>query len=139
LTTCPALEGWSVTPPLLSAFVAWPTFTFVHWKFSSENSTLCPTSILQNRFSFPPLPLLSLSDYSLLFMFFNFAGGGGGVVQSAQGLHQSIFSGVCRGVLDGVWFSPVLQFHSSSFGAGWWGEIEQLFSVQHSVGRFSMG
>jgi hypothetical protein len=33
----------------------------------------------------------------------------------------------------------LLQFHAGSFGAGSWGKVVLLFSMQHGVGRLSMG
>jgi hypothetical protein len=61
-------------------------------------------------------------------------------VQSAQGMHWIIFLGVGREshmVHDAYLF--FLQFHTSSFGASWWGEMALLFSVWHRVERLSIG
>jgi hypothetical protein len=33
----------------------------------------------------------------------------------------------------------LLQFHAGRFVASWQGEMALLFSVQHSIGRLSMG
>jgi hypothetical protein len=33
----------------------------------------------------------------------------------------------------------ILQIHASIFGNGRWGEMLLLFSVQHGIGRLSMG
>jgi hypothetical protein len=53
------------------------------WEFSTESLAPFPTSVLQGRFSIsPPHPLLVL-DYSSLFMFFSFAGGGSSVCLGA--------------------------------------------------------
>jgi hypothetical protein len=80
------LGGWLVAPLLLSAFAAFPAL--VQWEFGAENLASCPIPILQGRFSVSPPPPLLVLDYSLLFRFFSFAGGG---VRSAQGLQWIIF------------------------------------------------
>jgi hypothetical protein len=113
-TTCPALGGWPVTLPPLLAFVDWPLFIMVHWEFSTESSDPCPTPILWSRFRVPPPPPLLVSDYSLLFMFFSFAGGR---VQCAQGLHWIIFP---RGwVGESCMVLTCFAVHTSIFGASW--------------------
>jgi hypothetical protein len=33
----------------------------------------------------------------------------------------------------------LLQFHTGSFVASWWGEMALLFSLQHGVGKLSNG
>jgi hypothetical protein len=64
----PALGGWLVTPPPLSALVLHPIFTC--WEFGSLIHFL--SSSLHQHFT--PSPL-SVVDYNLLFMFFSFDGG----------------------------------------------------------------
>jgi hypothetical protein len=87
----------------LSAFAA--LLVFVHWEFGTESLTPCPTPILHGRFSVLPPPLLLVLKYSLLLMFFSFAGG---IIQSAQGLCWIIFSGeMDRFVTCGTWLLPV--------------------------------
>jgi hypothetical protein len=80
------LGGWLVTLLPLSVFAASPTL--IPWEFGTESLAPCPTPILWGRFSVPLPPVLSVLDYSLLFMFFSFVGE---VVQSAQGLLWIIF------------------------------------------------
>jgi hypothetical protein len=48
----PCFGKLDIARPLLSAFAALPTL--VLWEFSTESSALCPTLILQGRFSVPP-------------------------------------------------------------------------------------
>jgi hypothetical protein len=64
---------------------------------------LAPLPLSRGRFSIPLPPPLSVLDYSLLFMFFSFAGG----IQSAQGLCWIIFLEVGKGVRCAAWYSPV--------------------------------
>jgi hypothetical protein len=77
-----------VTLLLLSAFAALPSLD--HWEFGTEYGSF-PHPHSPGRFSVPPPPLLSVSDYSSLCMFFSFTWGGG--IRSAQGLHWIIFLG----------------------------------------------
>jgi hypothetical protein len=63
------LGGWLVTLISFSPMLD-------HWEFSTESSAPCPTPAFQDRFSLSPPPPLSVLDYSLLFIFFNFAGVG---------------------------------------------------------------
>jgi hypothetical protein len=71
-------------------------------------------------------------------MFFSFAGVGNSVCPGAM---LDYFPGELVGeshvVCDAYLF--ILQFHASSFGASWRREMVPLFSVQCSIGRFSMG
>jgi hypothetical protein len=67
-----SFEYCPVAQLLLSAFAAFPVF--VHWVFGGKSLAPCPASYLCGRFSFPPLPPLSVLNYSSLFMFFSFAG-----------------------------------------------------------------
>jgi hypothetical protein len=64
----PALGGWLVVPPLLSAFVTFPAF--VHWELGS-----LPHLHFLGQVPGSTPPLLSVLDYNSLFMFFSFIGG----------------------------------------------------------------
>jgi hypothetical protein len=67
------------------------------WEFSFLSHPF-----LWDRFSVPPPPLLSVLDYSLLFIVFSFVGG----IQSAQGLCWIMSWGLGRGAVHGA-CSPV--------------------------------
>jgi hypothetical protein len=103
----PPLGGWFVTPLLLLASVA--QLAFPHWEFGTESSVPCSTPILQGRFRVPLPPLLSVSDYNLLLMLFNFVGGG---TQSPQRLPWIMFPVCGYGVAHGAWCLPVHSANS---------------------------
>jgi hypothetical protein len=66
---------------------------------------------------------------------------GVGIVQSAKDLYWIIFLGGWVGeshlVCDASLF--IMQFHTSSFGTSWQGEMALLFSMQHGVEKLSTG
>jgi hypothetical protein len=66
---------------------------------------LCPTPVLQGRFSIPPPPLMSVLDYSSLFMVFSFAGEGGSICPGGYAglfFRGGVELGVGRGARHGV-------------------------------------
>jgi hypothetical protein len=101
LSTNVSLGGWLVTPLPLPAFAALPLL--FHWESSAEIFAPCPTPVFQSSFRAPPPLLLSVLDYSLLFMFFSFSGR----VQFAQGLTGLFSWGVGRGVAHCTWYPCV--------------------------------
>jgi hypothetical protein len=152
--TCPALGGWPMAPPPALSLYAFPDLCWMlaapltgwlvtllplslaldHWEFSTESLALCLTPILQGRFSIPaPLPL-SVLDYSLLLMFFTFAGQG--QFSMPRGFAKSFSQKVSRGVVCGAWCTPVpLQFQqlwNQLAGRNGW-----LLSVWHGTERVS--
>jgi hypothetical protein len=83
----------------------------------------------------PAPPLLSVLDYSLLFLLFSFVGVGG---QSAQGWHWIMFLRV-RGWVGKSWVVHdahlfILQIHASSFETSWQGEMVWHRKVFHGLG-----
>jgi hypothetical protein len=87
---------WLITPPLLSAFAACPVL--VHWEFGGVFSFLpCPLSPGQVQHSTPTL--LSVLDYSLLFMFCSYVGSS--VLNAALCLWRSALGSTTSAVLGG--------------------------------------
>jgi hypothetical protein len=128
------MGGWLVAPLLLSAFAAFPAF---HWEFGTESLAPCSTPVLWGRFSVPPsLPLVVL-DYSLLFMFFNFAEWGSVCPGAVLDYFPVGWVGELHVVPDAHLF--ILLIHTSSFRAGCPKRMVLLFSVQSCIGRLSMG
>jgi hypothetical protein len=98
----PCLGRLLVALPPLSVFFVFPAF--VHWELGAECLVLCPAPILQGRYSVSPTLPLSLLDYTLLFMFFSFAGVGR--FSLPNGCTGLCSWGVGRGVAHVVWCSP---------------------------------
>jgi hypothetical protein len=99
----------------------------------------CPSPFLWCRFSVPPIPsavhvrLQFAVDFPVLL----------GGDQFAQGLHWIMFPGVVRGFLCDAWCSSVCSVNwcAGRFvaGGGSGEKWHQIFSVQHGLGRLSIG
>jgi hypothetical protein len=107
-TTCPTLGGWLVTPPPLSAFNG------IH---SLRVQLLVPPHCPgQVQCSTPPL--LSVLDYSLLFMLFSFFVGWG---EAVLDYFPRQWVGESHVVCDAHLL--ILQIHASSFETSWWEKL----------------
>jgi hypothetical protein len=89
---------------------------------------------------FHPSPLLSVFDYSSLFVFQFYCGED----QSAQGCNGLCSQRVVRGFLCGAWCSSVccVNWHAGRFAVSSGGGGKkwcQIFSMQHGVRRISTG